>query len=146
MPLLAAFAIGLVFGTGILVSGMSNPAKIINFFDVAGAWDPSLAFVMAGGLLVNTIGYALVLLRRKPLLLDRFELPSTTPVTPHLVGGATVFGIGWGLTGFCPGGVVPVLAIGRSEPIIFLFGMIAALIAIRYVRAPSAPAPESRQK
>ncbi len=146
MPVLAAFAIGLVFGMGILISGMSNPAKILNFFDVAGSWDPSLAFVMAGGLLVNVIGYALVLRRARPVLLQAFELPPKSPVTLPLVAGSAVFGIGWGLSGFCPGGLVPVLAIGRSEPILFFIGLVVALFVSRQIRAASLPAPQPQQK
>jgi uncharacterized protein len=135
MPMIAAFALGILFGLGILISGMSNPAKVLNFFDVAGSWDPSLAFVMGGGLAVNLIGYWLVLRRKKPLLLSAFELPRMTPITVPLVAGAAVFGLGWGLSGFCPGGLIPILAIGGRGPLLFLVGLIAGLLAVRFATA-----------
>ncbi len=143
MHILAALALGVLFGVGILISGMSNPAKILNFFDVAGTWDPSLAFVMGGGLMVNFIGYRLALARSKPVLMQAFELPTATQITPTLMGGAAVFGIGWGLSGFCPGGLIPVLAIGGGKPWIFLAGLIAGILAVRAVRARQALRPTS---
>lgn len=135
MAVAAAFAIGLVFGLGILISGMGNPAKVLNFFDVAGTWDPSLAFVMAGAVVVTGIGYQLVLARPKPVLADGFALPSATRIDWSLLAGSAVFGIGWGVTGFCPGGLIPVLAIGRVEPLIFTAGLLIGLVATRYWRA-----------
>lgn len=134
MPVIAALLIGLLFGCGILVSGMSNPAKVVNFFDVAGAWDPSLAFVMGGGLLVNLVGYALVLRRKAPLLEPAFSLPTLTRVDAALVGGSAVFGIGWGLSGVCPGGLVPMLGTGRSAPLLFFAGLLAGIVAARQMR------------
>lgn len=135
MPIVAALLIGLVFGCGILVSGMSNPAKVVNFFDVAGAWDPSLAFVMGGGLLVNLVGYRLALRRPAPLLMQSFSLPALTRVDAALVGGSAVFGIGWGLSGVCPGGLIPVLGTGRSEPLLFLAGLLAGIVVARQARS-----------
>lgn len=135
MPIVAALLIGLVFGCGILVSGMSNPAKVVNFFDVAGAWDPSLAFVMGGGLLVNLVGYRLALRRPAPLLMPWFSLPALTRVDAALVGGSAVFGIGWGLSGVCPGGLIPVLGTGRSEPLLFLAGLLAGIVVARQARS-----------
>ena len=132
MRLLSALLIGLLFGMGILVSGMCDPAQVLNFFDVAGPWDPSLAFVMAGGLAVNLVGYRLAFARTEPVLGGQFELPATTPVTSRLLLGAAVFGIGWGLSVFCPGGLLPVLGIGRSEPLLFFAGMLATMYASRH--------------
>lgn len=134
MPVIAALLLGLLFGFGILLSGMGNPAKVLNFFDVAGTWDPSLAFVMAGGLLVNAIGYRVVLKRPRPLLQAEFSLPATRPIEPSLVAGAAVFGIGWGLSGFCPGGLLPVLALGRSGPWLFFLGLVLGIAVARHVR------------
>lgn len=134
MPILAAFLIGLLFGCGILVSGMSNPAKVVNFFDVAGHWDPSLAFVMGGGLLVNLVGYRIALRRKAPLLMPSFSLPALTRVDAGLIGGAAIFGVGWGLSGVCPGGLVPVLGTGRSAPLLFLAGLLIGIAAARQVR------------
>jgi len=134
MPIVASLLIGLIFGCGILISGMSNPAKVVNFFDLAGSWDPSLAFVMGGGLLVNMLGYRLAFRRKAPLLMPSFSLPSLTRVDAALVGGSAVFGIGWGLSGVCPGGLIPVLGTGRSEPLLFLAGLLAGIVLARQLR------------
>src|SRR5690242_4430664 len=101
--LLSTFLIGGLFGLGIAVSGMIDPAKVLNFFDIAGAWDPSLAFVMGGGLAVAFIGYRLTFAyRARPALENRFVLPSPGIIDGRLVGGAALFGVGWGIAGFCP--------------------------------------------
>lgn len=131
MPIFLALVFGLLFGLGIVISGMGNPAKVIAFFDVAGNWDPSLAFVMAGALLVTAIGYRFVLARPSPVLAPAFSLPGSTRIDRPLIAGSAVFGIGWGLTGFCPGAVVPMLGIGHSEPSIFVLGLVIGLIATR---------------
>lgn len=148
MQIIVALPIGILFGLGILISGMSNPAKVLNFFDVAGRWDPSLALVMGSALTVTTIGYRLILRRDQPLLADRFALPTSTRLDTALIGGSAVFGLGWGLTGICPGGLIPVLALGRVEPVIFFVGLLAGLIAARVVRMrnaqPGVCAPLSR--
>jgi uncharacterized protein len=124
MRLISAFAIGLIFGLGITISGMINPAKVLNFFDIAGTWDPSLAFVMAGALGVAIPGYRLVFRRPAPALAPHFHLPDTRIIDRRLVLGSAAFGIGWGIAGFCPGGALP--ALGTGDPSVFLF--IAALI------------------
>lgn len=135
MRLLSAFAIGLVFGCGILISGMGDPAKVMNFFDVAGTWDPSLAFVMGGALLVTAIGYRLVFKMQHPVYSSAFSLPTKQDLDMKLIGGSAVFGIGWGMTGFCPGGLVPVLGLGLGEPLLtgaaIVAGMLAARLATR---------------
>jgi uncharacterized protein len=143
MPkLLSAFLIGALFGLGIAISGMANPAKVLNFFDVFGTWDPSLAFVMGGGLAVAASGYRLVFRARKtPVFEPVFSLPTRRDIDPELVGGAAVFGIGWGIVGFCPGGAVPALGLLQTETPIFLAAMIAGIIAARLSRAArTAPA------
>jgi uncharacterized protein len=143
MPIFSALLIGLLFGVGILLSGMGNPAKVLNFFDVAGSWDPSLAFVMGGALLVNVVGTRLALGRGKPLLDSSFHLPKLTRIDATLLGGAAVFGIGWGLSGFCPGGLLPVLGLGRVEPLLFFAGLVAGMLAARFAQARSvAPAAQ----
>ncbi|WP_434054227.1 MAG: YeeE/YedE family protein [Roseibium sp.] len=129
---LSAFAIGLVFGTGILVSGMGNPAKVLNFFDVAGTWDPSLAFVMGGALLVTAIGYRLVFRMDHPLLATGFSLPTRLDLDMKLIGGSAVFGIGWGMSGFCPGGLVPVLGLGLTEPLLTAAAIVAGMLAAKW--------------
>jgi len=136
MRLLTAFAFGLLFGCGILISGMGDPAKVLNFFDIAGTWDPSLAFVMAGALLVTAIGYRLVFRMRAPLLAQGFALPTTTDLDAKLIGGSAVFGIGWGLSGFCPGGLVPVLGLGL-EPVITALAIVAGILTARWTIALS---------
>ena len=131
----SAFLIGLVFGTGLLLSGMADPSKVLNFFDFAGSWDPSLAFVMGGALLVAAIGYRLVLARPAPVLASSFSLPALTTLDARLLGGAALFGIGWGIAGFCPGGVVPALGLGRIEPFVFAAALVAAIGAVRLFEA-----------
>ena len=124
---------GLVFGSGILLSGMANPAKILNFFDIAGHWDPSLAFVMAGALAVTGVGYRLVWRNAKPLLSERFDLPANRTIDARLLLGSAVFGIGWGMAGFCPGGAIPALGLGRWEVWVFVAAMLAGIAAARYI-------------
>lgn len=125
MRLVSAYLIGLVFGVGIAISGMANPAKVLNFFDVAGSWDPSLILVMGGALVVTFIGYRMVLRRPAPLIDLKFHLPDNSRIDARLLGGAAVFGVGWGIAGFCPGGALPALGTGRID----VFAFVAALIA-----------------
>ena len=134
--LVSALLIGALFGLGIAIAGMANPAKVLNFFDIAGTWDPSLAFVMGGGLVVAFFGYRVVFgTRKKPVFESKFALPGQKAIDGKLVGGAAIFGIGWGIAGFCPGGVVPALGLGYSETVIFLAAMIAGIVAARLLRA-----------
>lgn len=135
MRLLSAFAIGLIFGLGIAVSGMINPAKVLNFFDLAGTWDPSLAFVMAGALAVAIPGYRLVLGRPAPTFEPGFQLPDTRLIDRRLVLGSATFGLGWGIAGFCPGGALP--ALGTGDPAVFLFlaALIGGLLIARVLQA-----------
>ncbi|POF33733.1 DUF6691 family protein [Roseibium marinum] len=132
MKPLLAFAFGLVFGCGILISGMGNPAKVLNFFDIAGTWDPSLAFVMGGALLVTAIGYRLAFRMGRPLLASSFSLPTKQDLDIRLIGGSAVFGIGWALTGFCPGGLVPVLGLGTA-PLMTGAAILAGILAARWM-------------
>ncbi|MBF9030909.1 YeeE/YedE family protein [Rhodobacterales bacterium HKCCE3408] len=142
MKLLFAAFTGLVFGVGIALSGMMDPAKVLNFFDLAGAWDPSLAFVMAGALVVTFLGYRLVWRRRAPIFEDRFQVPTATAIDGKLVGGAALFGIGWGIAGFCPGAALPALGTGRWEVVLFLAAVVAGFWLRRAVTAlpPMRPA------
>ncbi len=138
MPVLSALLIGLIFGAGIAVSGMINPAKVLNFFDLAGSWDPSLAFVMGGALAVTFIGYRMVLKRSAPLCGDRFHLPARRDIDAALVGGSALFGIGWGIAGFCPGGAIPALGLLRPEPVVFVAAMLAGIALARLLRGRGA--------
>jgi uncharacterized membrane protein YedE/YeeE len=135
MKLVAAYAIGLVFGLGISISGMANPAKVLNFFDVAGigagTWDPSLAFVMGGALFVAALGYRVVLRRPAPALADAFQLPARRDLDARLIGGAAIFGVGWGIAGFCPGGALPALGTGEPEVAIFVAAASVGILAAR---------------
>ena len=125
---------GIVFGTGIAISGMANPAKVLNFFDIAGTWDPSLALVMASALVVAAIGYRFVFKRPMPLFDARFHLPASRKIDMPLVLGSAVFGIGWGISGFCPGGAIPALGLFEPSAWIFVGSMLAGIAATRTVR------------
>ena len=103
MNIVTGFICGLIFGVGLVISGMSDPAKVLNFLDLFGTWDPSLAFVMGGAVVVTFIGYRLVLARPAPALSEVFHMPTKKDIDGPLMTGAALFGIGWGLGGFCPG-------------------------------------------
>ena len=134
--IVSALIIGAVFGTGIAVSGMGNPAKVLNFFDIAGSFDPSLIFVMASALVVTTLGYRLVLRAQSaPEFATRFDLPIGRKIDLPLVAGSAVFGIGWGMTGFCPGGAIPMLGLGNAEAPVFILSMITGIVVARTLRA-----------
>lgn len=126
------FIIGAIFGIGISLSGMVNPAKVINFFDVAGSFDLSLAFVMVGALSVAIPGYTLIFSRRTaPLFSNAFVLPKAKFIDRKLIGGSAVFGIGWGIAGFCPGAAIPALGLGHSSAFIFVAAMLAGIMIAR---------------
>jgi uncharacterized membrane protein YedE/YeeE len=131
MRLISTYLIGLMFGIGIVVSGMANPAKVLNFFDVAGPWDPSLAFVMGGAVIVAFLGYRVVLRRPAPLLDAKFHLPDNPRIDARLLGGSALFGVGWGIAGFCPGGALPALGTGRIEVLAFTAALIAGIFAAK---------------
>ena len=131
MRLLTTYLIGLLFGLGIAISGMANPAKVLNFFDIAGTWDPSLAFVLGGAVVTAFIGYRIVLQRPAPLFEELYSLPSRTDLDWKLIGGSAVFGIGWGISGFCPGAALPVLGTGQLSVIMFVVSLVAGMLAAR---------------
>jgi len=135
MRLIALYLIGLVFGIGISISGMANPAKVLNFFDVAGSWDPSLAFVMGGALATAFVGYRLVLRRPAPLTDATFHLPTKTDLDARLIGGSALFGVGWGIAGFCPGGALPALGTGKPDVFVFVAALVAGMAAARYAQS-----------
>ena len=126
---------GLVFGIGLTLSQMLNPAKVLAFLDILGNWDPSLAFVMGGALLVTAIGYRLVWQRDKPAFADRFQVPGNRTIDTRLAIGAIMFGIGWGLVGLCPGPAIAALTIGGLPIIGFMAAMIAGMIAYEGIKA-----------
>lgn len=132
--ILSALVVGLIFGSGIALSGMANPAKVLNFFDFAGTWDPSLAFVMGGALVVTAIGYTFVLKRGEPVFDRLFYLPTRRDIDTPLVAGSAAFGIGWGIAGFCPGGAIPALGLGHAEAWLFVGSMIVGITLARLAR------------
>jgi len=130
---LSSFVIGIFFGLGLAVSEMINPARVIGFLDVAGRWDPTLMFVMGGALAITLPGYALILRRRQPLFNGEFFLPTKRDIDRQLILGAALFGIGWGLGGFCPGPALASLASGSPAVFLFVLAMIAGQwLASRY--------------
>lgn len=134
--ILSALVAGMIFGTGIAISGMGNPAKVLNFFDPIGTWDPSLAFVMGGALLTTAIGYRLLFSRRHAPLFDtKFHLPIAKTIDIKLVGGSALFGIGWGIAGFCPGGAVPALGFAPWPTALFLISMGVGILLARRLQA-----------
>lgn len=138
MSFLVNLFLGLLFGAGLVISGMVDPAKVTNFLDLAGAWDPSLAFVMAGAVIVAFFGYRVVLKRPAPVVGGKFHLPGVTGIDRRLVTGAAIFGLGWGLSGFCPGPALTGLGLGAPGTLAFvpamLIGMWAARAAIERLR------------
>ncbi len=134
MKSLTALIAGLVFGLGLIVSGMADPAKVQNFLDIFGSWDPSLAFVMGGAIAVTMPGYWLIHQRQKPFFNDKFDLPNRTDFNPRLIAGATIFGIGWGLGGFCPGPALTSLPLAAPGTLVFVAAMLTGMWAVRFTR------------
>lgn len=124
----SALIAGLVFGLGLVISQMVNPAKVIDFLDIFGDWDPSLAFVMGAALIVTAIGYRLAWRKPKPFAAEQFQVPGNRTIDKKLAMGAILFGIGWGLVGLCPGPAIAALFIGGLPIIIFLGAMIAGMV------------------
>lgn len=145
MQLFMIYIAGLIFGLGISISGMANPAKVLNFFDVAGTWDPSLAFVMGGALLITAPGYWMVFRRSRPLFEPAFSLPGTKLIDRKLVLGSMTFGLGWGLAGFCPGASLPVLSTGNPDVIIFTIAMVSGVLFARWLIAQQARKHDAAQ-
>jgi uncharacterized protein len=125
---LAALFAGTLFGVGLAVSGMINPAKVVGFLDVAGGWDPTLAFVMGGALLVTIPAFRVILNRPRPVLADGFDLPTKSTLDARLLGGAALFGVGWGLSGFCPGPAVAAVTTGLAPVFAFVAAMMAGMV------------------
>ena len=140
-----ALLAGIIFGLGLVVSQMTNPAKVISFLDVFGQWDTSLALVMGAALVVTAIGYRFVLKREAPVFADRFQVPTRTDLDARLMIGAAMFGVGWGLVGLCPGPAIAGLAIGGTQILIFLGAMAAGMalfeIFDRLAKPPRPAAP-----
>jgi len=131
--LITALIIGAIFGIGLAIAGMLNPAKVVGFLDVFGDWDPSLALVMGGGVLVNAIGLRFVLKREAPIQSAEFLLPTASSIDKPLVAGSVIFGIGWGISGLCPGPVVASLLLNSNAMLPFFGMLIAGLLLGRIV-------------
>ena len=127
MQLLMALISGLVFGLGLIISGMTDPSKVTGFLDLAGKWDPSLAFVMGGAILVGLVAFRIAATRSRTLLGDPMRLPAARQIDSRLVLGGLTFGVGWGLAGYCPGPALASLATGGSKPLIFTIAMLAGM-------------------
>lgn len=127
MTLLAALAAGLIFGLGLIVSGMADPAKVLGFLDLAGPWDPSLAFVMAGAIAVGFVAFLLARDRTRSFLGAEMKLPTARHIDRRLVVGSLMFGAGWGLAGFCPGPALVALGAGQAKAALFVASMIAGM-------------------
>lgn len=127
MHTLGAFAAGLIFGIGLIVSGMTDASKVIGFLDLAGRWDPSLAFVMVGAIIVGMIGYAVARKRTVAFLGGAMRLPTQRHIDRRLVLGSLVFGAGWGLAGFCPGPAIVSLGAGQDKAVVFVIAMLAGM-------------------
>ncbi|HNI61018.1 MAG TPA: YeeE/YedE family protein [Pseudomonadota bacterium] len=132
--------LGFLFGTGLLVSGMTNPQKVQDFLDFTGTWDPSLSLVLGGALLVSLISFPLIVKREKPVLGQKFHLPTAKDIDAKLVIGAALFGTGWGLSGFCPGPAMVSLSTGSTSAMIFVVAMLLGMALHRTyhdLRSPS---------
>jgi len=127
MKLLTAFFAGLVFGLGLIVSGMTDPGKVLGFLDLAGAWDPSLALVMAGAVAVGLVAFTFARHRGESLLGAPMRLPDARTIDARLVTGALLFGVGWGLAGFCPGPALVAMAMGHGKALVFVAAMVAGM-------------------
>ena len=128
LSLIAALASGIIFGLGMAISGMTNTERVQGFLDLAGAWDPTLAFVMAGGMIVTFIGYKFVLKNPAPLFDDTFHIPTRRDIDKPLIIGGVLFGAGWGLVGYCPGPAIAGISYGYLATLTFIPAMIVGLL------------------
>ena len=143
MHAIGAFAAGLVFGIGLIVSGMTDPSKVVGFLDLAGRWDPSLAFVMVGAMLVGIAGYAVARRRAVSFLGGAMHLPAARQIDRRLVLGSVVFGAGWGLAGFCPGPAIVSLGAGYDKAAVFTLAMLTGMAMYEVAERCFGPAGKS---
>lgn len=141
---ISAWGCGLLFGAGLAISGMVNPEKIIRFVDFTGQWDPSLGLVMVGAVITYGIGFRLSQRSRRPMFADAFQVPTRNDIDPKLVGGAVLFGIGWGLGGICPGPSITALAFGMTEFYVFFAAMVAGSLIFGQTSASGGKAISAR--
>ncbi|MFJ1470654.1 YeeE/YedE family protein [Massilia orientalis] len=133
MQIVSAFIVGLVFGIGLIVAGMTDPAKVQAFLDLAGSWDPSLAFVMGGAILIGLVAFRFAGKRERSMLGEAMRLPTVRQVDRRLVLGSLAFGTGWGLAGFCPGPALASLAAGGSKVLIFTGAMLTGMVMFEFL-------------
>lgn len=133
MALLTSLIAGIVFGLGLLVSGMADPAKVLSFLDIAGRWDPSLGLVMVSAIAVGSVAFAIAARRTRSLIGIEMKLPSTRRIDLRLVSGSVLFGIGWGLAGFCPGPALVALGMGLPKALAFVVAMLAGMLVFAVV-------------
>lgn len=126
---LAVLICAIIFGCGLTISNMINPNKVLNFLDVTGNWDPSLALVMLSAVIVTWVGYKFTLSRSRPILTNKFSLPENTKIDFKLILGAALFGIGWGLSGYCPGPGITAIVLGSMDPVYFIVGLVLSKFA-----------------
>lgn len=147
---LTAGLVGIIFGVGLAVAGMTDPVKVLNFLDITGNWDPSLMLVLGGAVALTFVGYRLILSQGQPLLADGFALPKRRDIDRPLVWGAVCFGVGWGLAGYCPGPALASIGMGNTEALWFVPAMAVGMFSRRWVErlpkraaegAAAAPAP-----
>ena len=141
----AEFVVGLLFGWGLLIAGMTDPGKVIGFLDLAGAWDPSLAFVMGGGILVGLFGFTVAKRRTTSFLGSAMHLPTSRDIDRRLVWGSLTFGAGWGLAGFCPGPGIVAMGAGEPKAALFVLAMMAGMLVFEGLdrRAKGLAAPST---
>lgn len=133
--IIASLLCGLLFGLGLLISGMSNPARVLNFLDLSANWDATLAFVMGGAILVAAPGMYWVRKGNKPMFANKFDIPSSKTIDAKLILGSAAFGIGWGISGFCPGPAVVAIASLQSDVLLFVGAMVVGMLAQHFVTA-----------
>jgi uncharacterized protein len=151
LKLAVEFCVGLMFGLGLLVSGMANPAKVLGFLDLFGAWDPSLALVMAGAIVVGVIGYSIARKRPDSLFRSPLHWPQATKIDQPLLIGSALFGTGWGLAGFCPGPAIVAASSGQPKAVVFVLAMLIGMWVFDLTRrrenfSPTTPTTSSTQR
>ena len=146
MQRISEFVVGLIFGVGLVLSGMTDPGKVIGFLDVSGHWDPSLALVMGGAIAVGVFAFAWAKKRRQPVLGEAFDWPASEQIDRRVVIGSLVFGIGWGLAGFCPGPALVSLAAGQEKALYFVGAMIFGMIAFELIQRRLSPSSETESQ
>ena len=144
MHIVTSWLAGLVFGFGLILSGMANPAKVLGFLDLAGAWDPSLAFVMMGAIAVGLVAFTIARRQTRSLLGLDLKLPTERRIDRRLIGGGLVFGIGWGIAGFCPGPALAAFGMGEAKAVVFVVAMLVGMGLFELIeRRRHAPQPRT---